>query len=52
MRVWNEGKHLLDCLLEDADVTKYLNEQELSNLFRLEYHIKNVDYIFDKVFKG
>jgi adenylosuccinate lyase len=52
MRVWNEGKHLLDCLLEDADVAKYLNEQELSNLFRLEYHIKNVDYIFDKVFKG
>jgi adenylosuccinate lyase len=52
MRVWNEGKHLLDCLLEDAEVVKYLNEQELSNLFRLEYHIKNVDYIFDKVFKG
>jgi adenylosuccinate lyase len=51
MRVWNEGKHLLDCLLEDQEVTKYLNEQELSNLFRLEYHIKNVDYIFSKVFK-
>ena len=51
MRVWNEGKHLLDCLLEDKDVLQYLNETELANLFRLEYHIKNVDYIFSKVFE-
>jgi adenylosuccinate lyase len=50
MRVWNEGKHLLDCLLEDEDVLKYLNKTELANLFRLEYHIKNVDYIFNQVF--
>jgi len=50
MRVWNEGKHLLDCLLEDAQALQYLNPTELANLFRLEYHIKNVDYIFSQVF--
>jgi adenylosuccinate lyase len=50
MRAWNGEGALLDLLKADADVSKALNPKELSGLFDLEYHLKQVDTIFARVF--
>ncbi len=50
MRVWHEGGHLLDYLLSDETVMASISEDELSALFDLKHHFKNIDYIFDRVF--
>jgi len=63
MKVWEEiqkgkptvnekGESLyLQYLLADADLKKYLNEEEIKNLFDYDYYTRNVDKIFNRVFK-
>jgi adenylosuccinate lyase len=52
MKVWEaDGKlSLLDLLKADAEVTAALAPAELEALFDLEYHFKQVDTIFARVF--
>jgi adenylosuccinate lyase len=52
MKVWESdgALSLLDLLKADPEVSKRLSSQELEELFDLEYHLKNVDAIFDRVF--
>lgn len=51
MKVWAEGKDFEELLLSDQDVARYLDKKEIENSFDLNYHLKNVDYIFNRVFK-
>lgn len=51
MRVWAEGKDFKELLLSDQDVTRYLDKKEIENSFDLNYHLKYIDYIFNRVFK-
>lgn len=48
MKVWRGEGNFLDFLKADPDVT--LSDAELSELFDLGYHFKNVDVIFGRVF--
>ena len=52
MKVWeSDGRlMLLDLLKQDEEVTAALSEAELEERFDLEYHFKQVDTIFDRVF--
>jgi adenylosuccinate lyase len=52
MKVWEaDGKlSLLDLLKADGEVTAALSPAELDALFDLEYHFKQVDTIFARVF--
>lgn len=50
MRVWHENGHLLDYLLKDETVMASLSKDELTGLFDINHHFKNIDYIFDRVF--
>jgi len=50
MKVWEEGADFLTELKADSDVTASLNDAELTELFDLGYHTKNVDVIFRRVF--
>jgi adenylosuccinate lyase len=52
MTVWESdgALSLLDLLKADPEVSKRLSSQELEELFDLDYHLKNVDVIFDRVF--
>jgi adenylosuccinate lyase len=52
MKVWEaDGKlSLLDLLKADPEMT--LADTDLEALFDLEYHFRNVDMIFDRVFGG
>jgi adenylosuccinate lyase len=48
MKVWRGEGAFLDFLKADPEVT--LSDAELAELFDLEYHFKNVDRIFARVF--
>ena len=52
MKVWeSDGKlMLLDLLKGDEEVTAALTEEQLEERFDLDYHFKQVDTIFDRVF--
>lgn len=50
MRVWRGEGDFRTFLLEDADVRKYLSEEDINEKFDLGYHFKNVDTIFKRVF--
>jgi len=52
MKVWeSDGQlSLLDLLKADPDVSRRLPGDELDALFDLDYHLKHIDTIFDRVF--
>ena len=50
MRAWNGEGTLLDLLKADEEVSRALTAKELESLFDLEYHFKQVDTIFARVF--
>ncbi len=52
MKVWeSDGQlSLLDLLKQDPDVTAALSVQELEDKFDLDYHFRQVDRIFSRVF--
>jgi adenylosuccinate lyase len=50
MRTWNKEGDLLDLLKQDEDVSSRLTDAELEALFDLDYHFKQVDTIFKRVF--
>jgi adenylosuccinate lyase len=52
MKVWESdgALSLLDLLKADPEVTAKISDDELEALFDLDYHLKHVDTIFDRVF--
>jgi adenylosuccinate lyase len=52
MKVWeSDGElSLLELLKADPEVTAALSPDQLTELFDLGYHMKQVDTIFDRVF--
>ncbi|MFN2100403.1 adenylosuccinate lyase [Altererythrobacter sp. MF3-039] len=52
MKVWESdgAQSLLDLLKQDKEVTAALSDSELEEKFDLEYHFKQVDTIFARVF--
>jgi len=50
MKVWENGTDLKDLVMQDSEITEYLAEKEIEEVFDLDYHLKYVDHIFDRVF--
>ncbi|MDH5767870.1 MAG: adenylosuccinate lyase [Nitrospirota bacterium] len=50
MKSWQSGVEFKKLLLKDKEVKKYLSAKEIENIFDLKYYLKNVDYIFKRVF--
>ena len=50
MKVWERDADFLESLLADREVTRALPEKTLRARFDLDYHLKHVDTIFDRVF--
>lgn len=50
MKVWLEGKNFADELKADEEVSAKLSDEEIDSLFNDDYHTKNVDVIFKRVF--
>jgi adenylosuccinate lyase len=49
MRVWDENIDFKTALGEDSEIKSVLSEDELTDIFKVENRLKNVDYIYEKV---
>jgi adenylosuccinate lyase len=50
MTSWNEGDDFMDLLVKDQDVGRYLNQEEIRECFEIQYYLRHVNTIFDRVF--
>lgn len=50
MKSWQEGLEFRDLLEADSAVTKYLPKKELAAIFNVNNFLKNLDFIFNRVF--
>jgi adenylosuccinate lyase len=50
MPVWRGEGDFLTLLKADKDVTRALSASQLEGLFDLGYHLKQVDFLFQRVF--
>jgi adenylosuccinate lyase len=51
MKAWNTGESFKELVLKDQRIKKYLSQKEILDCFDLKYYLRNVDYIFKRVFK-
>jgi len=51
MQSWEKRTDFKELLKQDTQIKKHLPLQEIDELFDLSYYLKNVDYIFKRVFK-
>ncbi|HET9531558.1 MAG TPA: adenylosuccinate lyase [Blastocatellia bacterium] len=51
MRVWDNGENFRQLVTEDARINEVLAREELDALFDINHQLRNVDKIFDRVFK-
>ena len=52
MRVWDENKEFQALVKEDRDITSRLSAEEISRTFSIDHYLRNIDAIFERVFKG
>jgi len=50
MKAWNKHENFKDLIHNDKRVKRYLAEKEMAECFSLDYYLRNVDYIFKRVF--
>jgi adenylosuccinate lyase len=50
MKAWNKNENFKDLIKNDKRVKEYLSEKEIEDCFSLDYYLRNVDYIFKRVF--
>src|SRR3989304_4552206 len=50
LNVWNKGMDFQKLLLDDSDVMSQLSESDVRSCFDMGYHLKHVDYIFERIF--
>ena len=50
MKVWETGQEFKDLIMEDQEIDGYLSKKEIEEIFDLDYHMKHVDDIFERVF--
>jgi len=50
MKAWKEELNFKELIKNDRRIKKYLKEKEIEECFSLDYYLRNVDYIFKRVF--
>jgi len=51
MRVWDENKDFQPLIKSDEDIQQQLSSAEIDRVFSFEHYLRNVDQIFERVFK-
>ncbi len=52
MKIWEDGGHFVDLLKSNEEVTDKLSIKEIEDIFDMNYHTKNIDTIFNRVFSN
>jgi len=48
MKSWHGDRQFMDLVLEHPQIGSHLSEDEIRACFELDYHLKNVDYLFKR----
>jgi adenylosuccinate lyase len=51
MRVWDEKEDFQKLVSADGDIAKHLRADEIDGAFKVDTYLRNIDTIFDRVFK-
>jgi adenylosuccinate lyase len=51
MKVWNEEVSFYDLIKADKEISSILSDEEIDDIFDLNYHLKQVETIFKRVLK-
>ena len=51
MKAWEKKGDFKELLLKDKKVLKILTKKEIEKIFDLDRQIKNITYIYNRVFK-
>ena len=51
MESWNKNKNFRDLLKKNKSIKGFLSSKEIDKIFELEYHFKNINYIYKKINK-
>lgn len=50
MKVWDEGGEYQDLVMQDADISSKLSQEEIARVFDVKHYLRNVDKVFERVF--
>ncbi len=50
MEVWDGKGTFKERLLADRELAEYLDPKEIEAIFNIDYHLKHVETIFERVF--
>jgi len=50
MRVWAEKHDFKSLIIQDKEIGKYLSPEKIEEIFDVNYHLKYIDEIYDRVF--
>ncbi len=50
MESWSKGVSFMNLLIKDKTIRKHLTEAEIKEIFDLKYYLRNINYIFARVF--
>ncbi|HSK74278.1 MAG TPA: adenylosuccinate lyase [Pyrinomonadaceae bacterium] len=51
MKVWDEGGEYKDLILNDEEIREKLSAEEIEKVFDVRHYLRNVDKVFERVFK-
>jgi adenylosuccinate lyase len=51
MRVWDEGENFQQLVTNDSQINEVLSPEEIESLFDMNHQLRNVDKVFERVFK-
>ncbi|MBI5044078.1 MAG: adenylosuccinate lyase [Nitrospirae bacterium] len=51
MKVWEGKGEFKELLKKDKELKNYLSDKEIEGCFDLKHHLKNIDYIFKRIFR-
>jgi adenylosuccinate lyase len=50
MKVWDEGGEYKDLVMQDADISSRLSQEEIARVFDVKHYLRNVGKVFSRVF--
>ncbi len=50
MESWKTGTCFIDLLLADKNIREYLSETEIRDIFDFKFYLRNIEYIYQRVF--
>ena len=51
MDSWNNNKNFKEIFKKNKSIKGFLSSKEIDKIFELEYHFKNINYIYKKIDK-